>query len=178
MIETLISSKTRIKLLLKFFLNSSTKGYLRGLSTEFGESSNAIRVELNRLEDAGMLNSSSEGNKKYFTANTKHPLFGEVHNILLKYIGFDQIIERVVQKLGKVDKVYVTGDLSRGMNSDIIDLLFVGDIDKSYLIELIEKAEELISKKIRYITYSRAESLTIEWEKFKTKPLLLWSDPS
>lgn len=178
MIETLISSKTRIKLLLKFFLNSSTKGYLRGLSTEFGESSNAIRVELNRLEDAGMLNSSSEGNKKYFTANTKHPLFGEVHNILLKYIGFDQIIERVVQKLGEVDKVYVTGDLSRGMNSDIIDLLFVGNIDKAYLIELIEKAEELISKKIRYITYSREEALAIDWENYNTKPLLLWADPS
>lgn len=176
MIETLISSKTRIKLLLKFFLNSSTKGYLRGLATEFGESSNAIRVELNRLEDAGMLNCSSEGNKKYFTANTKHPLFNEVHNILMKHIGFDQIIERVIQKLGHVDKVYVTGDFSRGVDSGIIDLLFIGNIDKSYLIDLIEKAEELISKKIRYITYTVDESLLIDWENYNTKPLLLWAN--
>lgn len=176
MIETLISSKTRIKLLLKFFLNSSTKAYLRGLSTEFGESSNAIRVELNRLEDAGMLTSSAEGNKKYFTANTKHPLFGEIHNILLKHIGFDQIIERVVHKLGDVDKVYVTGDLSKGMDSEIIDLLFIGNIDKSYLIDLIDKAEELISKKIRYITYTKEESLNIDWNKYITMPLLLWAE--
>ncbi len=175
MIETLISSKTRIKLLLKFFLNSNTKGYLRGLSSEFGESSNAIRVELNRLEEAGMLTSSSEGNKKFFTANTRHPLFGEIHNILLKHIGFDQIIERVVQKLGDVDKVYVTGDLSSGKNSEIIDLLFIGEIDKTYLIDLIEKAEELISKKIRYITYSRSETKSIDWKGFPTEPLLLWS---
>ena len=55
MIETLISSKTRIKLLLKFFLNSNTTSYLRSLESEFGESTNAIRVELNRLENAGML---------------------------------------------------------------------------------------------------------------------------
>ena len=176
MIETLISSKTRIKLLLKFFLNSSTKGYLRGLATEFGESSNAIRVELNRLEDAGMLDSSSEGNKKYFTANTKHPLFKEVHNILMKHVGFDQIIERVIQKLGHVDKVYVTGDFSRGVDSEIVDLLFIGNIDKSYLIDLIEKAEELISKKIRYITYTVDESMLIDWENYNTKPLLLWSN--
>lgn len=176
MIETLISSKTRIKLLLKFFLNSNTKAYLRGLATEFGESSNAIRVELNRLEDAGMLESSAQGNKKFFTANTSHPLFGEVHNILMKYVGFDQIIERVVSRLGEVDEVYVTGDLSRGLNSEIIDLLFIGNIDKNYLIELIDKAEEFISKKIRYITYSREEALNIDWETFKTKPLLLWSD--
>ncbi len=178
MIETLISSKTRIKLLLKFFLNSSTKAYLRGLSSEFGESSNAIRVELNRLEDAGMLNSSSEGNKKYFTANTKHPLFEEVHNILMKHIGFDQIIEKVINRLGEVDHVYVTGDLSKGLNSDIVDLLFIGNIDKTYLIELIEKAETLISKKIRYITYSREEALGINWESFTNKPLLLWANES
>lgn len=178
MIETLISSKTRIKLLLKFFLNSNTKAYLRGLSSEFGESSNAIRVELNRLEDAGMLKSISEGNKKFFSANTSHPLFREVHNILMKYVGFDQIIERVVNRLGEVDKVYVTGDLSRGMNSEIIDLLFIGNIDKNYLIELIEKAEEFISKKIRYITYSREEALNIDWSSYKPKPLLLWADES
>ena len=64
MIETLISSKTRIKLLMKFFLNSKTTAYLRGLEGEFGESTNAIRLELNKLEKAGMLSSFSKGNKK------------------------------------------------------------------------------------------------------------------
>ncbi len=50
MLGTLITSKTRVKLLLKFFLNSNAKAHLRGLETEFGESSNAIRLELNRFE--------------------------------------------------------------------------------------------------------------------------------
>lgn len=175
MIETLISSKTRIKLLLKFFLNSKTRAYLRGLSSEFGESSNAIRIELNRLEEAGMLTSFSEGNKKYFTANTKHPLFREVHNILLKYIGLDQIVEKVVHRLGDVERVFVTGDFSKGKNSEIIDLLFIGNIDKNYLIELIEKVEELISRKIRYLTYSVSEAEDIDWATFSPQPLLLWS---
>ena len=63
MIESLISSKTRVKLLLKFFLNSKNSSYLRGLESEFGESTNAIRIELNKLEDAGLLSSNLEGNK-------------------------------------------------------------------------------------------------------------------
>jgi hypothetical protein len=75
MIETLISSKMRIKLLLKFFLNSRSRSYLRGLETEFGDSTNAIRLELNRFEKAGMLKSYTEGNKKFFQANTDHPLY-------------------------------------------------------------------------------------------------------
>jgi DNA-binding transcriptional regulator PaaX len=65
MIETLISSKTRIKLLLKFFLNSNTTAYLRSLEEEFGESTNSIRIELNRFEKAGFLASHSQANKKY-----------------------------------------------------------------------------------------------------------------
>jgi len=62
MIEALISSKTRIKLLLKFFLNSNATSYLRGLESEFGESTNSIRIELNRFEEAGMLTSYNQGN--------------------------------------------------------------------------------------------------------------------
>ena len=141
MIEALISSKTRIKLLLKFFLNSNTKAYLRGLETEFGESTNAIRVEINRFENAGMLKSELVGNKKIFQANTTHPLFQELHNILLKHVGLDRVIENVIERLGEVDKVFLIGEFSKGSDSDIIDLIFVGNIDKSYLINLIEKTE-------------------------------------
>ena len=172
MIETLISSKTRIKLLLKFFLNSSTKSYLRGLESEFGDSSNAIRLELNRLEKAGMLSSSSEGNKKIFQANKKHPLFEEIHNIVLKHIGFDKIIENVVERLGDVEKGCVSGAFAKGMDSTIIDLVFIGQVNKSYLIELIEKVEKLIGRKVRYVIFDKEEEHLIE---ANMHPLLLWS---
>ena len=75
MLDSLITSQTRIKLLKKFFLNRSTKAHLRGLESEFGESSNAIRLELNRFEEAGLLNSLRDGNKKIYQANPTHPLY-------------------------------------------------------------------------------------------------------
>ncbi|MCF8360467.1 MAG: hypothetical protein K9H26_17070 [Prolixibacteraceae bacterium] len=93
MLESLITSKTRIKLLLKFFLNSNTTAYLRNLATEFGESTNAIRQELNRFEDSGLLTSKINGNKKMFRANTGHPFFPEINKLLLKHSGIDKIIE-------------------------------------------------------------------------------------
>ncbi|MEZ5039012.1 MAG: ArsR family transcriptional regulator [Saprospiraceae bacterium] len=175
MIETLISSKTRIKLLLKFFLNSKTKAYLRSLESEFGESSNAIRIELNRMEKAGMLESHIDGNKKMFQANTKHPLFREVHNIVLKHIGLDRIIENVVERLGQVSKVFVVGDFAKGLDSQVIDLVFIGNIDKTYLIQLIDKVEALIKRRIRYLIYEEAEFEQMEEEDFPPNPLLLWS---
>ncbi len=175
MIEAIISSKTRIKLLLKFFLNSKTTAYLRGLESEFGESTNAIRIELNRLEEAGMLSSRLDGNKKMFQANTKHPLFGEIHNILLKHVGFDRIIEDVIERLGKVEMVFVLGDFSKGLNSQIVDLMIIGDIQKEYLIQLIDKAERLIRRKIRYIIYSEEEFKDVNLQSYNPEPLLLWS---
>lgn len=176
MIETLISSKTRIKLLLKFFLNSKTKAYLRSLESEFGESSNAIRVELNRLEKAGMLESNLVGNKKMFQANIKHPLFKEVHNIVLKHIGLDRVVENVIERLGQVSKVFVVGDFAKGLDSQVIDLVFIGDIDQKYLIQLIDKVEDLIKRRIRYLIYSDEEFEQMEAPEFPADHLLLWSN--
>lgn len=176
MIGTLISSKTRIKLLLKFFLNSNTTSYLRGLEAEFGDSTNSIRLELNRFEKAGMLSSFTQGNKKLFQANTKHPLYHEVHNIVMKYIGFDKIIENVIENLGEIEHVFVTGRFAQGLNSDIIDLVFVGNVDQMYLIKLIDKAEDLVSRKIRYVIYKQEEKDMFLGKDHIAEPLLLWSN--
>jgi hypothetical protein len=158
MLETLITSKTRLKLLLKFFLNSNSRAHLRNLETEFGESTNAIRLELNKFEEAGLLKSEVVGNKKVFRANTSHPLFSDIHNILLKNIGFDQIIDRVVTRLGNVEKAYVAGDFARGIDTQIIDLVFVGmEINQEYLAKLSSKTEELINRKIRYVIFHPEE---------------------
>jgi hypothetical protein len=177
MIDVLISSKTRIKLLMKFFLNSNTTAYLRSLEAEFGDSSNGIRVELNRMEDAGLINSTSEGNRKIYRANQQHPLFKEIHSILLKTIGLDQVIESVIQRLGDVKKVYLVGEFSKGLDSPILDLLIIGDVDTLYLAELVQRTEGLIKRKIRYLLYSNTEAADNPWEQYNPTPLLIFSQP-
>ena len=175
MLETLITSRTRVKLLLKFFLNDSSSSYLRNLETEFGESSNAIRIELNRFENAGMLKSFTKGNRKYFQANNIHPLFRDIHNIILKYVGIDKVVENVVHKLGDLDRIFLIGEFAEGRDNGIIDFIFVGEnLDTAYLLRLIEKAEKLIHRKVRYLVMNKKE-----FEEYSTKNgnggvLLLW----
>jgi hypothetical protein len=176
MIETLISSKTRIKLLLKFFLNSKNTAYLRNLEEEFGESTNAIRLELNKFEKAGFLASSSKGNKKIFSANTKHPLFTDINRIIMKMTGLEYVVDYVLQRIGDLEKVYLVGNMSRGHNTEIIDLVLVGDnINKTFLIEQIEKAEKKINKKIRYVHFKSEEFDISKISEPGLHPLLLWS---
>ena len=177
MLDALITSKTRVKLLLKFFINSNASSYLRSLEQEFGKSTNAIRLELNRFEKAGLLTSSSKGNRKYFQANTGHPLFNDIHNLLLKHIGFDQIIEKVISKLGDVKEVYIVGDFAKGMNSKVIDLIFVGkDIDKEYLVRQAERTEKLIKRKIRFLVFDDGNYKEFLEEYKPSEILLLWKE--
>jgi predicted nucleotidyltransferase len=176
MLDTLITSKTRIKLLLKFFLNSNASSYLRNLESEFRESTNGIRLELNKFEKAGLLTSRMSGNKKLYSANTGHPLFNDIHNILLKYIGFDQIISTVITKLGNVKKVYLVGSFARGVDSEVIDLLMVGEeINREYLARLTIKGENLIKRKIRYLVYTTEEFNDIKTRYKSDEILLLWT---
>jgi len=175
MIETLISSKTRIKLLLKFFLNSNTTAYLRGLADEFGESTNSIRLELNRFEKAGFLDSHSQANKKVFKVNTNHPLFKDINSIVLKLVGLDHVIDYVLQRVGNLEKVYLVGNLSQGKDSEVIDLVLVGDINELFLRDLISKAEKKIQKTINYVNYKETEFELTHISDFGLSPLLLWS---
>lgn len=172
MLNSLITSKTRIKLLLKFFLNSQTRGYLRNLEQEFGESSNAIRVELNKMEEAGLLQSEISGNRKYFQANTNHPLFNDINNILKKFVGIDKVIEKVTTQIGDLEAAYITGDFAKGRDSKIIDLVLIGqNLDTNYIGQLVLKTENIIERKIRHL------SLTANQMKdyFKDKPaLIIW----
>ena len=158
MLQSLITSKTRVKLLLKFFLNKETKSYLRNLQTEFGESTNAIRLELNRFEAAGLLTTEFSGNKKFFQANAQHPLFSDIHSILKKTIGIDQIIERITSNIGDLQETYITGDLAIGKDSQVVDLLFIGKgIDSAYVSNLIQKTEKYIDRKIRFLMLDENE---------------------
>lgn len=177
MLDALITSKTRIKLLLKFFLNPESNGYLRGLSSEFGESTNSIRLELNRLEEAGLLESDSNGNKKIFHANTRHPLFPDIQSIVRKYTGIDEIIDKVVKHLGDPREVYLMGDLARGMDSDKIELLIIGeDIDLDYLSQSVEKAQKLIKKGIVTQVFTINEFLKNQEYLIERNILKVWTN--
>ncbi len=174
MLDSLITSKTRIKLLMKFFLNPGTRAYLRGLADEFGESTNSVRVELNRLSEAGLLESSDEGRTKVYRANTTHPLFGEVSRIVAKTVGLDQVVEQVVSRLGNVELAFITGDYAKGNDSGLIDLVLVGEIDKTYLQNLVEKLEALIGRKLRTLVLTLPEYEKLLENFAKAPALVLW----
>ena len=127
MLKAIITSETRIKLLLKFFLNPTTSAYLRQLAKEFGESTNSIRVELNKLTEAKILTRENDGRNKTYRANTTHTLFEDIRSIVLKSTGIDKVISNIVHKLGNLQFAFVRGDYATGADNGLIDLVLVGE---------------------------------------------------
>ena len=159
-LDKIFTGKIRVQLLTKLLLNPASTVYLRGLERDLGVSSNTVRLELNKLSDMQLIQEQADDENtktKHYAVNTKHPMFKSLRGVIMQYVGLDQIIENVLDKLGNVDEVYLTGDLALGKNNPFVDLVIVGDVDKGYLYQLIEKAETLIDKKIRVALYQPLE---------------------
>ena len=170
----LITSKTRLKLLLRFFVNQDLSGYLQGLSKELDENSNSIRVELNRLEEAGMLQTELDGRRKLYKVNKNHPLTSDITSMIRKVTGIEELVDRVVSRIGdNLEQVWITGDLAKGIESDTLEVVLIGDrLDNEYISQLLQKAEDVIGKSINH---------SLESEMIHTQEgnsLLVWKNKS
>jgi len=170
----LISSKTRINLLVRFFFNPGTKAYLRELSKDLHVSSNAVREELNQLTKTKLLTSEKDGRNVYYTANEKHPLFPELKSMVSKVMGLDKVIESILTRLGELEKAYLIDDYAEGKDTGIIDLVLVGNIDQYHLSDLSRKTERYIKRKIRSLVLTREEFIAFK-PKLENRPyFLVW----
>ena len=123
--EGLISSRTRIKLLIRLFFNPKSRSYLRELAKEFDVSTNSVREELNQLKKTGLLASEKDGRQIFYQANTEHPLFPELKSVPAKVIGFDQIIDSIVARLGDHALPFLLNDYAEGKDTGIAEIVFV-----------------------------------------------------
>ena len=170
----LISSKTRIKLLIRFFFNPKTRSYLRELAKEFDLSTNAVREELNQLTETKLLKSQKNGRQVYYMANQEHPLFPELKSMVGKVMGMDQVIDGIVNRLGDLERAYLIGDYAEGKDTGIIDLLLIGSIDQYHLNDLTRKTERYINRKIRVLALSTEEYGKLMPELDKGSKILIW----
>lgn len=171
-ISGLITSKTRVNILMRLFLNPDRKAYLRELSGEFGASPSQVREELRQLCDAGFISSEKNGRQIHYRANQQHPLFFELNSMVRKALGMDRILDSILERLGNLDAAYLVGDYAEGKDTGIIDLILVGNIDQANLSDLVVKSEKYIGRKIRTLTVDSSEFITMG-PVFEKKPLLL-----
>ncbi len=174
----LITSKTRIRILMRLFLNPSQHAYLRELAAEFDISPSQVRDELQHLSEAGLLEHEKSGRQINYRANQKHPLFPELHSMVQKALGMDRILDSIIERLGDIERALITGDYAEGKDSGIIDLVLVGNPDAENLLDLTRKTERYIGRKIRILVLSSEEYARMAQTNALEPGLPLWQCPN
>ena len=170
----LISSKTRIRLLVRLFFNPNTRSYLRELAKEFDVSTNAVREELNQLKKTKLLKTVKSGRQVFYMANTEHSLFPELKSMVSKVMGIDRVIDSIVRRLGNLEKAYLLGDYAEGKDTGIIDLVLIGKIDMYHLNDLSKKTERYVKRKIRTLVLTKEEYTKLVAKMDNRPKLLIW----
>jgi predicted DNA-binding protein YlxM (UPF0122 family) len=172
--EGLISSKTRVKLLIRLFFNPQTRSYLRELAKEFNVSTNSVRGELNQLKRTHLLKSQKDGRQIYYMANPEHPLYEDLKSMVSKVMGIDKVVDGIVSRLGDLEKAYLIDDYAEGKDTGVIDLLLVGNVNQHHLNDLSRKTERYIKRKIRSLILSHEEFKEYR-QRIKGRPrILIW----
>ena len=159
MLEKLLGSRLRTKLLGWLLSHSDESFFVRQMEQLIDENSTNISRELRRLEQMGIVQSEKRANLKYYKINPKCPFYKELKGLFLKTVGAPAVIEKVLKDIGGIDTAFIYGSLAKwqeNSGSDI-DLLIVGNIDEDKLLESLPNLERRLGREINYSIYGLEE---------------------
>ena len=133
--------------------------HLRAIARAVGTSAGTAARELGRLEDAGLVRRTREGNQVYFEARPNQPLFGQIRDVVRQAAGAPYILRKHLSELDGVERAVIFGSYADGRlqpDSDV-DLLIIGDPDRDELTDRLEMAGLEISRPVNEVVMSQAE---------------------
>jgi hypothetical protein len=163
MIEQLFGSKARVKLLQLFYSNPNRSFYVREITRKIDEQINSVRRELSNMLSIGIISSETNNNKLYYEVNQGYEFYdplllmfgsGSKKKAGSKSAGSDDASRMKV--LGNVDLAFLTGQFTRDETSGV-DVLIVGDINKTQLEKYVAELEEQEGKDIRFTVMTPGE---------------------
>ena len=179
MIEQLLGSKTRVKLLRLFYSNPNRPFYVREITRKIDEQINSVRRELGNLLSIGIISSDGANNRLYYEVNQSYEYFRPLQEIfgdgeavvaegdtktatptdepaiMAKKVKVDPVVAELMA-VGNVELALYTGQFTRDEASGI-DMLVVGDVNATKMQKFIAALEEKEKKEIRYVVMNPKE---------------------
>jgi len=133
-----------------------------------GSGTGAVHRQLQRLEEAGLVTASREGNQKYYAARKDAPVFPELHGLVVKTVGIVEPLRAALAPIAdEINLAFVFGSVAKGSEragSDI-DLLVVTDkLAYADVYSALVAAEQTLGRMINPTVFTRAD-----WKKKRTR---------
>jgi predicted nucleotidyltransferase/predicted transcriptional regulator with HTH domain len=160
MLESLITSKAKRKVLALFFTNPKSSFYVREVCRKTGEQPNAVRAELGKLEAAGILLCEQRGNSLFYRVNPICPIYQELKGIILKTEGIGSALRGAVGKLN-ARFAFIYGSYAKGeeRSGSDIDVMIIGKVLPEEVASTLRACEKQIGREINYSIYPEGEFL-------------------
>jgi len=158
-ISDFITSRVRIKLLQAFLSQPQEMFYVRELTRLIEEEINAVRRELARMQNAGMVQSEKRGNRLYYQFRSNYPFFSELLSLVTKTTPVGRSIINNRSKLGFVKYAFVSERLVRSLprQENELDLVIIGKVIMPQLDQIVKKLEKKLETEINYSSMTEEE---------------------
>lgn len=151
--------RVRAEVLRLLFADSDREVHLRDLTRQAGLGLGTIQGELKKLSSADLVTSRRDGNRRYYRANSSHPLFHELQQLVLKTSGLREVLSAALRDVKGIEVAFVFGSLASGAGkaASDVDLFVVGDAGLRALAPALRPAVDTLGREINPISMSAAE---------------------
>jgi len=149
----ILSSKVRAEIFRILFGLSDDPLHMREIERRSGFTTGTVQQELKKLSSLDLVKKRKDGNRVYYQARKDHPLYPEIHRLVLKTNGMVEVLRSGLSPVSdRIDLAFVFGSQARGKASAAsdIDLFIVGNLDELELHRLISQAEGQLNRSINY----------------------------
>jgi len=145
----LLSSRVRAEVFRHLFGVSESELHGRELARRSGVNESALRQELRKLRRLGLVRARKAGNRVYYRSATDHPLYSEIHQLVLKTGGLVDVIGEAL-KGARIKVAFVFGSLADGKATAAsdVDLMVVGSLGLRELTSLLGGTAEKLGREI------------------------------
>lgn len=159
MLDHIIPSKVRRKILELFFNNLGETYYLRKIVREINEEVNAVKRELDILTEEKLLIKEKRLNKIYFNLNKNYLFYDEFLRIFTKKSSFANLIYKNLSKIGKIKYIALSIKYPKRIpiKEGEIYFLFVGIVVIPEIESIISEEEKKFGRPINYTVMTEEE---------------------
>jgi hypothetical protein len=171
-LQDFMISRVRVKIMELFFQQPTEMFYVREITRNTHEEINAVRRELDRMIECGILRSEERGNRLYYYLNKQYLFFPELLRMVVKSTGLGEKLFKLRRKLGSVNFIMFSGKFIQydpAKRGDV-DVLIVGDIVLAELEAVMKEEEQKIGRDINYTVLKYDE---FEFRKQRRDPFLM-----
>lgn len=133
--------------------------HMREIERRSGFAIGTIQSELKKLLRLDLVKKRKDGNRMYYRANREHPLYPELHDLVLKTNGLVDVIREALMHNTEIKTAFVFGSVARHeeqAGSDV-DIMIIGNLGLRKITGMLSGVSDKIGREINPHVMSEEE---------------------